>query len=83
MSRRLAGICAALWLSACATDPDAITSLPPCRGHCSTHTDGYEWAQRGRLSDPRACAGYTEDFERGCRDGIEDLQQLQPASRGI
>lgn len=70
-------------LSGCAGDPDTIIDLPPCKSHCTTHTDGYEWAQRGNLSDPRSCEGYPEAFVRGCRNGVEDLQQLHPSSKGI
>ncbi|MES0872429.1 hypothetical protein [Sinimarinibacterium thermocellulolyticum] len=73
---------AALLLSACASG-DTLPPPAPCRTHCSTHTDGYEWAQRGRLTDPRYCEGYTESFARGCRNGIEDLRQLRPSSEGL
>lgn len=83
MIRPLACLLGAALLAACATDPDVIATLPPCSDHCSTHTDGYEWAQRGNLGDPRACDSYPEEFARGCRNGVEDLQQLRPASRGI
>lgn len=70
-------------LSGCGGDPGIVTELPPCKFHCSTHTDGYEWAQRGNLSDARSCEGYPDAFVRGCRNGIEDLQQLRPSSKGI
>jgi len=74
---------AAVLLGACAGAPDRAWTPAPCRGHCETHTDGYEWAQRSNLRDPGACEGYPDPFVRGCRNGIEDLEQMRPASEGI
>lgn len=67
-------------LSACAGTPDRPASA--CSGACASHEDGYAWAQRGSLSDPRECQGYAAEFARGCRDAIEDYRQLQPAAKG-
>ncbi len=67
-------------LAGCATHP---VSIPRCAGGCSTHTEGYEWAQRGDYEDPAVCEGYGAAFTDGCRDGIEDRNQLRRGSRGI
>ncbi len=69
-----------LSLLACANAPLAAA---PCSEHCATHEDGYQWAQNGNLADTAACKGYTEAFERGCRNGIEDLTQLHPKQQGF
>jgi hypothetical protein len=69
-----------LSLLACAAAPLAVA---PCREHCVTHEDGYQWAQNGNLGDPSACTGYSEAFERGCRNGVEDLSQLHPKQQGL
>ncbi len=71
-----------LILGACAGG-DTLPPPAPCSVHCTTHTDGYEWAQRGNFSDPSYCEGYPDAFERGCRNGVEDFQQLRPSSQGI
>ncbi len=76
-------LCVALLPAACATTADRSLPPSPCSEHCQTHTEGYEWAQRGNLSDAGACEGYADAFVRGCRNGVEDLQQLRPASQGI
>lgn len=69
---------AALLLAACAAQPTAAV----CKTACSSHEEGYQWAQGANLRDPRACAGgYPESFIDGCRDGIEDLNQLRRATR--
>jgi len=71
---------ASLTLLACATTAPTVA---PCTGHCSTHEDGYQWAQNGNMTDTSACKGYTDAFEGGCRDGIEDLSQLHPKQQGL
>ena len=73
---------AALLLSACAGS-DTMPPPAPCSTHCTTHTDGYEWAQRGNFTDPQYCEGYPQTFVLGCRNGVEDLRQLRPSSEGI
>jgi hypothetical protein len=72
----------ALLLGACAGG-NAMPPPAPCSVHCSTHTDGYEWAQRGNFTDPRYCEGYPDAFMLGCRNGLEDFKQLRPSSEGI
>lgn len=69
-------------LCAC-TGSDTMPPPAPCSTHCTTHTDGYEWAQRGSFTDPQYCEGYPDAFVRGCRNGVEDLRQLRPSSEGI
>lgn len=71
---------ASLSLLACAAAPLAVA---PCSDHCTTHEDGYQWAQNGNMTDSSACKGYTEAFERGCSNGIEDLNQLHPKQQGF
>lgn len=68
-------------LCACASAP-AIPPTP-CVDACITHTEGYEWAQRGDYADPAVCRGYPPAFADGCRDGIEDRNQLRRVSRGF
>ncbi|MGH8444310.1 MAG: hypothetical protein ACREVL_03535 [Solimonas sp.] len=70
-------------LAGCASDP--IGPPPPCSGECSSHDDGYLWAQRGALDDPRQCEGqgYSPAFVRGCKDAINDFSQMKPASKGL
>jgi hypothetical protein len=79
---RIALLATALGLGACAGN-SAMPPPAPCSVHCSTHTDGYEWAQRGNFTDPRYCEGYPDAFMLGCRNGLEDLKQLRPSSEGI
>ena len=62
---------------------DTVPPPAPCSTHCTTHTDGYEWAQRGNFTDPQYCEGYPDAFVFGCRNGVEDLRQLRPSSEGI
>lgn len=83
-SRFLPAAVASIVLAGCA-GPFGMRAeeLRPCALHCQTHSEGYEWAQLSNLSDDRGCAGYTDAFARGCRDGVEDLRQLRPASQGI
>lgn len=69
-----------IMLAACASAPSGPANR--CSGACQTHEDGYAWAQRGNLDNPRECKGYTTEFARGCRDAIEDYRQLQPAAKG-
>ena len=71
-----------LLLGACAGN-GALPPPAPCSEHCTTHTDGYEWAQRGNFTDPGYCEGYPDAFVRGCRNGVEDFKQLRPSSQGI
>lgn len=68
-------------LAACAGT--AVAPLAACSGECKSHTDGYEWAQRANLEDDAACAGYPATFVEGCKDGVEDMRQLRPSSKGI
>lgn len=75
--------CGAILLAACAAAPSADAGLR-CHGACISHEDGYQWAQQGTLTDPRACEGYgSSEFMRGCRDAVNDFSQMQPASKGL
>ncbi|MDD3763979.1 MAG: hypothetical protein PHP86_11890 [Nevskiales bacterium] len=69
-----------LVIGACAAPAQQVV---PCRNNCNSHEEGYQWAWRGNLLDDRACAGYSEAFSSGCRDGVHDLQQLRPAQEGL
>lgn len=71
----------AILLAGCAGGP--AHERPRCQGSCSTHTEGYEWAQRGDYEDPAVCEGHAPAFVEGCRDGIEDRSQMRRATRGI
>lgn len=79
---RLACLVITLGLIACAGN-GVMPPPAPCSEHCSTHSDGYEWAQRGNFTDPRWCEGYPDAFMAGCRNGLEDLKRLRPSSQGI
>lgn len=70
-------------LSACATD--GVAHPAPCKGACTTHSEGYQWAMDAALVDPAPCnkQAYTADFIRGCKDAVNDFSQLQPASKGL
>ena len=72
-------------LSACAGGRGVapMSEAAPCRGHCQTHSEGYQWAQSSNLDDPRVCDAYPAEFARGCRDGVEDLRGVRPYSQGI
>lgn len=61
----------------------AIPPPPPCQGNCTTHTEGYEWAQRANLQDAKRCDGYPDSFSAGCRDGVEDMLQFWRTSREL
>lgn len=68
-------------LAGCAAAPERAP--PRCEGACTSHTEGYEWAQAADLEDARVCASYPEDFASGCRNGVEDRNQLRRGARGI
>lgn len=72
---------AALLLTGCATQPQVAS----CTRACSSHEEGYQWAQGANLTDPAACDGqpYPAAFVEGCRDGVEDLYQLRRATRSL
>lgn len=70
------------FLTACAGSPSQ-TPPPPCQGYCSTHGDGYQWAQSGNFTDLRFCQGYDDAFVQGCLDGLGDARRYTPASQGI
>ncbi|MFA5938710.1 MAG: hypothetical protein WC809_05080 [Sinimarinibacterium sp.] len=78
----LALVCA---LSACAGGRGVapMTEATPCKSHCQTHSDGYQWAQSSNLDDPRICDLYPAEFARGCHDGVEDMRGVRPYSQGI
>lgn len=66
----------------------ASTGGPPppmCTGSCSTHEEGYQWAMRGALTDPKPCDDktYGAEFVRGCKDAVNDYSELRPASQGL
>ena len=65
-------------LTGCATAP----TTDRCNSSCSTHEDGYAWAQQGNIEDPAACKGYGAEFTRGCQDAVEDYKQLRPVQKG-
>ncbi|HSW14182.1 MAG TPA: hypothetical protein VLI06_15150 [Solimonas sp.] len=68
-------------LGACASQGKPVTA---CKTLCSTHEEGYQWAQSANLTDARGCNGnYPEAFLDGCRDGVEDLYQLRRATRSL
>jgi len=71
-------------LAGCAAAPGQTTVSSACQGNCSSHEDGYQWAQRANLVDAAPCNGqYPEAFIDGCRDGVEDLYQLRRATRPL
>lgn len=72
---------AALLSSCVGTTP--VPPPPPCQGSCTTHTEGYEWAQRASLQDAKHCDGYPETFSAGCRDGVEDMLQFWRTAREL
>lgn len=73
----------AVWaLAGCAASAP-LAGKPQCTGNCTTHTEGYEWAQRADYADPAVCNGHVAEFAEGCRDGIEDRNQLRRGSRGF
>lgn len=77
---RLAAVAAlALLLGACAAAP---VSAKPCSQYCNTQQEGYEWAQRAVLLDPRACEGYPPDFVLGCKESVRDYQQSKSPREG-
>ncbi|WP_028081852.1 hypothetical protein [Solimonas soli] len=71
-------------LAGCAGAP-AVPPPPPCSGLCTTHEDGYQWALRGTLSDPKQCESpsYPDAFKRGCLDAVNDYSQMRPTSTGL
>lgn len=78
---RLPAILMLALVGGCAAAPDR--PVPRCQGACATHTEGYEWAQAADLEDERVCASYPADFASGCRNGVEDRNQLRRGARGI
>ncbi len=68
-------------LAGCAATPQTVAG---CKTACSSHEEGYQWAQSANLIDDRPCAGaYPEAFIAGCRDGVEDLYQLRRSTRPL
>ncbi|MFT4045434.1 MAG: hypothetical protein QM661_01950 [Solimonas sp.] len=84
-SLRPLALTACMTLFAGCTSTPAVPPPPPCSGLCSTHEEGYQWAMRGTLSDPRQCdnSAYPDAFKRGCRDAVNDFSQMRPASTGL
>lgn len=68
-----------LLLGACASTPVTTT---PCSQYCATQAEGYEWAQRAVLLDPKACEGYAPEFVRGCKLSVRDYQQSKSPRDG-
>lgn len=68
-------------LAGCASSPLRVAT---CKTACSTHEEGYQWAQSANLTDAARCTGnYPEAFIDGCRDGVEDLYQLRRSTRSL
>ena len=67
-------------LGACASTPDH-REIARCSGACTTHEEGYQWAQGANLLDAAACRDYSPAFIDGCKDGVEDLFQLRRSTR--
>ena len=77
---RLAAVAVlALLLCACAAAP---VSTKPCSQYCNTQQEGYEWAQRAVLLDPKACEGYAPEFVRGCKESVRDYDQSKSPRDG-
>jgi hypothetical protein len=70
--RRLLTLSAVL-LAGCVTEP--LIAVTPCKTYCTSYEDGYQWALKANLSDPRNCEGYAQDFVRGCQQQVTDLQK--------
>lgn len=68
-----------LLLSACAAAP---VTAKPCSQYCNTQQEGYEWAQRAVLLDPKACEGYAPEFVRGCKESVRDYGQSKSPREG-
>lgn len=78
----LPALSAACLMAGCAASMPA-GDKPQCTEMCDSHTDGYDWAQRGDYANPAVCEGHPPAFIAGCRDGIEDRNQLRRGSRGF
>ncbi len=37
-----------------------------CKGDCSGHQTGYDWATQRRITDPGQCGGKSQSFVEGC-----------------
>lgn len=68
-----------LLAAGCAAAP---VTAKPCSEYCQTQQDGYEWAQRAVLLDPRACEGYAPEFVRGCKESVRDYSQSKSPREG-
>jgi hypothetical protein len=73
-------LAATLPLAACST-LTGTSNVARCEGACTTHEEGYQWAQGANLLDTTECRDYPQAFLEGCRDGVEDLFQLRRATR--
>lgn len=45
----------------------------PCKGDCSGHTAGFEWAERKGIDNIDDCSGNSDSFIEGCEAYVETL----------
>lgn len=72
---------AVLVLGACASPPSQAVAA--CTVHCSTHDDGYVWAQSMNLRDAAPCDHHAAAFSLGCQEAVEDMNQLRARKEGL
>lgn len=72
---------AALVLGACVSPQTHVAAA--CTVHCNTHDDGYVWAQSLDLRDDAPCDQHVAAFSLGCREAVEDMNQLRARKEGL
>lgn len=72
---------AVLVLGACVSPQSHAVAA--CTAHCSTHDDGYVWAQSIDLRDDAPCDQYVAAFRLGCQEAVEDMSQLRARKEGL
>jgi len=68
--------------------PTPAPAAPPCKEHCGSSAEGYEWARVEGIASPAKCPPKgSPDFISGCQQFVNDLieqsKALEQAEKGL